>query len=246
MIGMTGTIVYGFNAVSEALQTPESINRIFVAKESRERSVRPLLDRARAARVRFDFVPQAKLNALTGTQNHQGIAAAISPISYTPLKDLIARCGERAMLVAADRVQHERNLGMIIRSALAAGADGLVVSARGSALLDDAVLRSSAGTALRLPVCKEANLPTALRALKDHGFWIYGLRADAPESVFAIDWPPRVVLVVGNETEGLRPGVEKACDGFVRIPLQNGVESLNVAVSAAVALFQVSAARQEK
>lgn len=243
---MTGTIIYGFNAVREALQSPQSINRIYVAKESRERNVRPLLEQAKAARVRYDFVPQAKLNELTGTQNHQGIAAAISPVDYLPLKDLIDRCGERALLLAADRIQHERNLGMMIRSALGAGADGVIVSDRASALLDDSVLRTSAGTVLRLPVCKQANLPTALRALKDHGFWVYGLSAGVSESVFEMQWPQRVVLVVGNETDGLRPGVEKVCDGFVGIPLQNGLDSLNAAVSASVALFQVSAARQEK
>lgn len=243
---MTGTIVHGFNAVSEALQSPHSINRIYIANESRERNVRPLLDKAKAARVRFDFVPQAKLNELTGTLDHQGIAAAISPVDYTPLKDLLDTCGGTATLLATDRIQHERNLGMMIRSALGAGANGVILSGRSSALLDESVLRTSAGTALRLPVCKEPNLPTVLRALKESGFWIYGLSADADQSVFTMDWPQRVVLVVGNETEGLRPGVQKVCDAFVGIPLQNGLDSLNAAVSASVALFQVAAARQEK
>lgn len=243
---MAATIIHGYNSVSEALQIPGRINRIYIAKESRERNVRPLMDRARAAGVRFDFVPQAKLNDLTGTLEHQGIAAAISPVQYTPLGDLIAACGERALILAADRVQHERNLGMIIRSALGAGACGVIVSDKASALLDETVLRSSAGTALRLPVCKETNLPTALRSLKQHGFWVYGLAAGAADSVFEMQWPERVVLVVGNEAGGLRPGVTKVCDAFVGIPLQNGLDSLNVAVSAAIALFQVSAARQEK
>lgn len=243
---MTGAIVYGYNAVSEALQSPQTVNRIYVAKEGRARNVRPLLDQAKAARVRFDFVPQAKLNELTGTLEHQGIAAAISPVAYTPLREIVETCGGRAVLLAADRIQHERNLGLMIRTALGAGASGLIVAGRGAALLDDTVLRASAGTALRLPICKEANLATALRTLKDHGFWIYGLAAEGAESVFTIQWPPRVVLVVGNETEGLRPGVRKACDALVRIPLRNGVDSLNAAVSASVALFQAAAAVQEK
>ena len=214
-----------------------------MAKESRDRSVRPLLESAKAARVRYDFVPQAKLNELTGTKDHQGIAAAISPVDYTPLEELIAQCGERAVILAADRIQHERNLGMMIRSALGAGAAGVLVSDRGSALLDESVVRTSAGTVLRLPVCKAGNLATALRALKDHGFWIYGLSADAVDSVFTMDWPNRVVLVVGNESEGLRPGVRKVCDAFVSIPLRSGLDSLNAAVSASVALFQTTACR---
>lgn len=242
---MSENIVYGFNAVSEALHNPRTINRIYIAKESRDRSVAPLLDLARLAKVRFDFVPQAKLNELTGTHAHQGIAALISPASYLSLKDLIETCSSRAIILVADRIQHERNLGLMIRSALGAGAAGIVISDRASALLDEAVVRASAGTALRLPICKEPNLPTAIRLLKEHGFWIYGLDAQADQSVFDVDWARRVALVVGNETEGLRPGVRKTCDVMVKIPLRNELESLNAAVSASIALFQ-AAAHHEK
>ncbi len=243
---MSGDVIHGFNAVSEALLSPETVNRIYIAKESRERSIRSVLDRARAAGVRFDYVPQAKLNELAGTQDHQGIAAIISPVAYTPINVLLEYCGERALILVLDRVQHARNLGMLIRSALGAGADGVVVPERSAALLDNAVLGASAGTALRLPICKESNLPNSLRALKDAGFWVYGLDAQAVDSVFDTDWPARVAIVAGNETKGLRPGVRGACDAFVTIPLQNNLDSLNVSVSAAIALFQVAATRQEK
>lgn len=241
---MSGQIIHGLNAVSEALKSPDSINRIYFAKESRARGVKALADRAKAAGVRFDFVPQAKLNELAGTREHQGLVAAISPVAYTPLDDVLEKCGEEALLLVTDRVQHARNLGMLIRSALAAGADGLLLASRESALLDETVLRASAGAALRLPVVKIGNVASTLRMLKERGFWIYGLSAEASQTVFEVDWPKRVALVVGNESEGLRPGVQKNCDVFAGIPLHNDVESLNVAVSAAIALFQVAAARK--
>jgi 23S rRNA (guanosine2251-2'-O)-methyltransferase len=242
---MAGEIIHGANAVGEALRSGRRINRIYFAKESRVPQARALVDEAKVRRVPFEFVPQAKLNELAGTREHQGVAASLSPVDYATLGDCLARCPARATLLLLDQVQHTKNLGMMIRSAVGAGACGIVLPAKGGALLDDSVVRASAGTVFHLPVVVENNLPQAIRVLQEAGFWVYGLDAKGEQSVFDIDWPDKCALVVGNETDGIRPGVAKACDVLVRIPLQGGLDSLNVAIAASIALFQVSARKSK-
>jgi 23S rRNA (guanosine2251-2'-O)-methyltransferase len=243
---VAGDIVFGLNAVTEALSAGRGINRIYIAKESHVRGIDPLLDEARARKVPFDFVPQAKLNELTGTREHQGIAAAVSPLEYTTLNDCLSQCPPEATLLVLDQVQHPKNLGMLIRSAAAAGASGVLLTARGGALLDESVVRASAGTVFHVPVVPCGNLSQALRTLQDANFWIYGLDAKGPDNIFDVKWPARCALVVGNESEGLRPGVAKACDHLIHIPLAREIDSLNAAIAASVALFQVAATRHRR
>ena len=119
----------------------------------------------------------------------------------------------------------------------------MALSARGGALLDESVLRASAGALFHIPIMNCLNLADALRKLKQADFWVYGLEAGGGECVFDMRWPNRCALVVGNEAEGLRPGIRKVCDAFVHIPLANGLDSLNAAVAAGVVLFQVAAWR---
>lgn len=241
---MARDIVHGVNAVREALAAEGRVTRLYLAREQRVRDADALIAQARAARVPFDFVPLAKLNAMTGPHEHQGVAARVSPAAFTPLSACLAACPEHAVLLALDQVQHPKNLGMILRSAAGAGASGVLLPARGGALPDETVIRASAGMAFHVPLVACPNLGQALRTVRDAGFWIYALDAEEGADVFAMDWPKRVALVLGNERRGVRPGVAKACDGRVRIPLRPGVESLNVAVAASIALFQAAAGRR--
>ncbi len=241
---MSDKTIFGVRAVSEALQSGHRVNRVYLAKESRAHGAARLAGEAKAAGVRFDFVPQAKLNELTGTREHQGVAAMISPVDYVSLDALLAGCPPKATLLVLDQVQHPKNLGMLIRSATGAGVSGVVLPARGGALLDESVVRSSAGTVLRMPIAVAKNLSRTLRTLREAGFWNYAFDAGGKTDLFRVDWPDRCALVMGNETTGLRPGVLKGCDEIVSIPLANGLDSLNVAVAAGIALFQVHAARR--
>lgn len=241
---MAGEIVFGLNAVREALRTSGRVNRLYFAKESRAPGAQALVDTARAAGVPFDFVPQAKLNALTETLEHQGVAAAISPIEYTPLKTFLDTCPATATVLALDQVQHPKNVGMLLRTAAGAGVAGVLLSARGGALIDASIVRASAGTVLHVPVIAVKNLAQTLLALRAAGFWSYALDANAPECVFDVKWPARTAVVVGNESAGIRPVVRKTCDVAISIPLAPGMDSLNASVAAAVALFQIVSARR--
>lgn len=239
---MAGKIIHGVNAVTEALASGRVVNRVYLARESRAPGADRIPQLAKEARVPFDFVPQAKLNELAGTREHQGVAAAISPVAYAELGPLLESLPPAAILLALDQVQHPKNLGMILRTAAAAGAAAVLAPTRGGALLDEEVVRASAGMVMRVPVVACPNLAQTLRTLRDADFWIYALAADGEQSVFEMNWPARTVLVAGNESSGVRHGVRKACDGALRIPLADGVESLNVAVACGVALFQAAEA----
>jgi 23S rRNA (guanosine2251-2'-O)-methyltransferase len=240
MLAMSSKVIYGVNAVTEALCEQGRVNRIYIAKESRAHGVNALVAEAKRGKVRFDFVPQAKLNELAGTQEHQGVVAIISPVQYTQLEDCLERCGEKATLLVLDQIQHPKNLGLLIRTAVGAGVSGVLVTSRGGALLDEDVLRASAGTAFHVPLVQCGNVAQTLRKLKDAGFWVYAMDVAGGQSVFDAPWADRCALVLGNETEGLRPGVRKAADASVTIPLARDIDSLNVAVAGAIALFQIA------
>lgn len=155
---MAGTVIFGIRAVSEALAQGNYVNRLYFAKESRAKGYQKLLDDARAKSVAFDFVPQAKLNALTGTREHQGVAAAVSPVEYVTLEACLEACSDRASLLMLDRVQHPKNLGLLLRTAVGAGVQGVLVSARGAALLDEEIVRASAGAVFKVPIVQVGNL----------------------------------------------------------------------------------------
>lgn len=243
---MAGKIIYGLNPVREALASGRYANRLYIAKESHAKGVRKLVDTAREQSLPVDFVPQAKLNTLTGTQEHQGIAAAISPVEYITLEACLETCPARATLLLLDQVHHSRNLGLMIRTAAGAGATAVILAARGGALLDETVLRASAGTVLRLPIVRCSNISQTIRKLKDEDFWVYGLEPHGGQNLFTADWPERCAFVAGNETSGLRPGVRKACDALVTIPLESDLDSLNVATATGIALFQARERRDNK
>ena len=238
---MAGEIIYGVNPVKEALRAGGHVNRLYIAKDSRVREADALVQLARDEGVPFDFVPQAKLNSIADTREHQGVVATVSPVAYTPLAKCLDGLPQKALLLALDQVQHPKNLGLVIRTAAGAGVSGVLLTARGGALLDATVVRASAGTLFHVPIVNCRNLAQSLRTVRDAGFWIYGLDSAAEQTVFQTDWPDRCALVLGNETTGIRPGVRKVCDATVRIPLAGGLDSINVAVAGAVAAFQAAA-----
>lgn len=145
------------------------------------------------------------------------------------------------MAVVLDGVQSPKNLGAIIRSAVGAGADVVIIPKRGGAPVNDEAIRGSSGASFRIPIVKADNLAMVLRQLKDLSFWGCGLDARAHEPLFDVAWPARCALVLGNELKGIRPVISKACDTLVRIPLANDLDSLNVSVAVAIALFLMTA-----
>lgn len=206
-----------------------------------------LRNEARAAGVIVHQEPMEGLDRRAQGQRHQGVVGEGAELKLESMETLLARVrnrGESALVLALDGITDPHNFGAILRSAAAAGADGILFPERRSAQVNDAVIRASAGTAGRVPLVRVVNLGRALEELKAEGAWVYGLAA-GPTSADYLREPfdRATVLVMGSEGEGLHQKIAEKCDALLRIPMPGGIESLNVSAAAAVMLFRVLARR---
>jgi 23S rRNA (guanosine2251-2'-O)-methyltransferase len=174
------------------------------------------------------------LDELTGSRDHQGVALQVDAFAYASADDVLGA----EIVVVLDEVSDPRNLGATARSALAAGAGGLVVPKHRSASVTPAAVKASAGTIEHLAVAQVTNVVGFLKAAKDNGAWVYGAAGETGSSYLDLDLTGRLVLVFGAEGRGLRPLVARTCDALAAIPMERPVESLNVSVAAALFLFE--------
>ncbi len=227
---MTRDLVYGRNAVREALRGRREVLELWVS----ERAAGGLDWLGEGPRAQI--VKERVLTEAAGTPDHQGVVAWAAPYPYADAWDLAAR--SLPLLVCLDQVTDPRNLGAVIRSAAGAGATGVVLPAHGSVQVTAVVCRSSAGTVERLPVAVVPNLARYLAEIKRDDLWSFAAVSGAPQTMWDADLTGGVALVLGAEGRGVRPLVRKTCDGAVSIPLAPDVESLNVSVAAAVLLYE--------
>ena len=227
---MTRELVYGRNAVREALRGRRDVIELWVS----ERVAGTLEWLAEGPRPQV--VKERTLTEAAGTADHQGVLAWAAPYPYADPWELAAV--DKPLLACLDQVTDPRNLGAVIRSAAGAGATGVIVPAHGAAQVTPAVCRSSAGTVEHLPVAVVPNLARYLAEIKRDDLWSYAAVAAAPQTMWQADLTGGVALVFGAEGKGVRPLVRKTCDAAVSIPLAPGVESHNVSVAAAVLLYE--------
>ncbi|MBN1140527.1 MAG: 23S rRNA (guanosine(2251)-2'-O)-methyltransferase RlmB [Deltaproteobacteria bacterium] len=198
---------------------------------------------ARKSNVPIRDLSRPELEALAGTPHHQGVVLVLEPFAYTPWEELLRRCRQggkgNSLVLLLDSITDPRNFGAILRSADAAGCRGVIIPKDRSCPVTGVVHKASSGALAQLPVCRVTNLARAMEELKREGFWIYGLAAEGSTPLFGHDLKGDVALVVGCEGKGLRPQVRKACDAHLSIPMAGRVASLNVAVAASIALFEV-------
>ena len=225
--------LYGRHAVLAALANPERrIERILATKEAAERHAAELGNKVELF-SRDDLGHRLPAGAV-----HQGLAALVAPLEEPQLEDVLARCGENALVLALDQVTDPHNVGAILRSAAAFGVAGLIVTER-HAPADTGVLAKAASGGLELvPLVRAVNLARTLEHLKEAGFWLYGLdeRGDAP--IGTLDLKGRVGIVLGAEGEGLRRLTAEKCDRLVTIPTHAALAALNVSNAAAVAAYE--------
>ncbi len=225
----------GVHSVMEALKAGRPIDRLLVARGAGGHRLQELIELCRSASVPVRFEPRDALDRLAGGATHQGIVAVAAARRYAALEDVIA--GAR-MLVVLDGVEDPHNLGAVIRTAHAAGADALVAPERRAAGLTEGVAKAAAGALEYLPVARVTNVNRALETLKARGFWIYGLDERGEQPYDQVDYASPAALVFGGEGKGLHHQVKQHCDALVRIPMAGRISSLNVSVAAGVVLFE--------
>jgi 23S rRNA (guanosine2251-2'-O)-methyltransferase len=245
----TAELLVGRNPVAEALRAKVPATALYLARglETDER-VTEAVRLAGNRGIALLEVSRAELDRRTGGVLHQGLALQVPPYAYTPLPDLLREADESGtppLLVALDGVTDPRNLGAVIRSALAFGAHGVVVPERRSAGVTATAWRTSAGAAARLPVAQVTNLVRALKECRAAGLFVLGLDADGTTPLDELEMATEpLVIVVGSEGRGLSRLVGESCDLTVSIPMTPAAESLNASVAAAVTLAEVARRRR--
>lgn len=232
----------GPNAVAGQLDAdPSRILEAHLEDGTRNPRVLALAERLRAEGITVQRVPRGQMDKRTGSDRHQGLAArwrTPEALDEADLMALVAR-SEQPLLLVLDGVTDPHNLGACIRTAAAAGAIAVVVPKDRAVGLTPVVLRASAGMAARVPLARVTNLARVLEKLKEAGVWIAGAAGEGKQELYASDLRGALAIVMGSEGEGMRELTRKRCDYLIRIPIAEGVESLNVSVAAGVFLFEV-------
>ena len=239
--------VYGVNPVLEALKAhPKDVMRVMLerGKEGRRsQGADRVVQAAAQAGIRVEDVPQGDLAHRSRSGVHQGVGAELSDFRYAELEDVLARASGSALLLVLDGVTDPQNLGALIRSANAFGANGVVVPKDRAAGITPASFKAAAGALEHCPVARVTNLARSLEQLKEKGIWTVALAADGAKQLAEVDLTAPTALVLGSEGSGVRPLVRKTCDHLARIPIAGQVGSLNVAAAGAVALYEVARQR---
>src|SRR6266478_6164009 len=240
----------GINAVREALQAGSAIDRIVIARGRQDTRVEEIVQLAREQGIPVRFEDRGPLDRLANSKDHQGVVALAAARAAVTLEDILTQAnashGQTGLLVLLDGVEDPHNLGAIIRTALAAGAHGIVIPERRAAGLTDTVARASAGALAHLAVAKVTNLVRAMEDLKEAGYWLVGLDETAEKNYTEVDYTTPTGVVMGGEGNGLHELTRKRCDFLVSLPTTGPVKSLNVSVATGVVLFEALRQRHSK
>ena len=247
MSAREGEILCGRNAVTEALKSGRSVNKVWLADNNDPAFAGAVFRLCQQRGVPCHKLPRRKLDQLAGA-DHRGVAAELAALEYVEPADILksaAEKGEQPFVILLDSVEDPHNLGAIIRSALCAGAHGVVVPKRRAAALNQTVIKTSAGAANYLPVARVANLNQALDQLKQAGCWAVAADMDG-EEMWGLDLTGPLVLVLGGEGAGVSPLLKKNCDLVASIPMQGPLGSLNVSNAGAVLMYEILRQRSRK
>jgi 23S rRNA (guanosine2251-2'-O)-methyltransferase len=232
-------ILYGVHPVLEAIRASyRQFDEIYVSQKESGR-LGEIEDLAQKAGIRVKKVDSAKLQSIAKTGMHQGVAARTGPYPYAEL-DQVLKSGKsgRIFLLLLDHIVDPQNLGALIRTALCAGVDGMIIPKDRSAGPTPAVSKASAGALEHMRLCRATNLTAVIKTLKAQGVWIIGLDKGAGRSVFETDLTDSMGIVIGGEDQGIGPLIKKNCDVLASIPQTGWFNSLNASAAGAVVMYE--------
>jgi 23S rRNA (guanosine2251-2'-O)-methyltransferase len=227
----------GIHPVREALRAHRPLEKVLIAKGTSGPRIQEIVDLCREGGIPVRFESRDALDRVSKGVPHQGVIAFGAAHEYVDLHEIV---NDAQLLVILDGVEDPHNLGAIIRTAHAAGANGVVVPERRAAPLTETVEKAAAGALEYLPIARVTNVSQAIERLKQQGFWIYGLDERGAVHYDEVEFNVPSVVVLGGEGKGLHQGVREHCDVLIRIPMAGAVSSLNVSVAAGVVLFEWS------
>ncbi len=243
-----GEIIYGRNAVTEALKSNMSINKVVVCPEDENGRLKAIEALCREKKIVVQYRTRKEIDSmilkLTGERNvnHQGAAAFIASVDYVTPEEIIAAArekGEDPFVLILDGIQDPHNLGAIIRTADAVGAHGVIIPKRRSCAVTGAVAKTSAGALAHVPVARVSNIVQTVDYLKGEGLWVGGTDRTGETEFFNADLTGPVALVIGSEGYGMGELTRKNCDFVLTIPMKGQVTSLNASVAAGVVMYEI-------
>ena len=234
--------IEGRNPVMEALRAGREIDKILVAKGTRGGSLIKILGKAKDKGIPIQYVERQKINEMSMSNAHQGIIAVVAAHKYVHFEDIIEGAknrGKDPFILILDKITDPHNLGSIIRTADAVGADGVIIPKRHSVGLTAVVAKSSAGAIEYVPVAKVPNIVQTIERIKERGIWVAGAHRDGGKEHYNTDLKGPLALVIGSEGKGISRLIKEKCDFLVKIPMIGEISSLNASVAAAVLMYEV-------
>ncbi|OUU02504.1 MAG: 23S rRNA (guanosine(2251)-2'-O)-methyltransferase RlmB [Bacteroidetes bacterium TMED39] len=229
-------LVFGINAVREAIQDPSLIQKVFIENGLKSAATQKLKDEVMRAGISHSFVPEQKLHKLT-KENHQGFVALLGEIQFASLENIIDN-SQKQLFILLDGVTDVRNFGAIIRSAVGLGASGIIIGQTGSAPLNDIAIQASAGGAFHIPIVRVSHLKDAMYLLQSHEIALVGCTEKAASFISNINLKRSLGVVMGNEHKGISRGILNLCDEQIKIPINELLDSYNVSVAASLVLYE--------
>jgi len=235
-------LIFGIRPVIEAIRAGKEVEKIFFQQGTGGALMAELNDEIKKYKIPFQFVPAEKLNHMMKSKNHQGVIAQLSPITYGNIENIIPTVfekGETPLVIILDRITDVRNFGAISRSAECAGAHALVIPSKGNAPINGDAIKTSAGALYQIPVCRSENLKHTCDFLKKSGLQLVACTEKTDETIYDADFSLPTAIILGSEEDGISEEYLKLSDTKAMIPLFGKIESLNVSVSAGIALYEV-------
>lgn len=232
--------IIGRNPVLEAIKAGRTIDKILIKKGKYEGSIIPVVKKAKEAGIIIQETERSKLDAVAEGGNHQGVIAYVSAYEYVSAEDILNKArekGEAPFVIICDKITDPHNLGAIIRTANCVGAHGVIIPKRGSAGLNSAVVKTSAGAVEYTGVAKVTNISDTIEKLKKEGLWIAAADMDG-QPMYEVDLKGALGIVIGSEGEGVSRLVKEKCDFIVSIPMRGEINSLNASVAAGVVMYE--------
>ena len=234
-------VLIGRNAVTEALKSGRGINKLLVANGDKEGSIREILALAHERGVLVQNVERSKIESIAGGLRHQGVLAYVPPVDYVELDEILSRIGDSGaepFLLLLDELEDPHNLGALLRTADAAGVQGVLIPKRRSCPLSSTVAKTSAGAVEYVPVARIGNVAQTLRSLKEKGYWVAGADMEGTVDYYDANFTGPLVLVVGSEGHGISRLTRELCDFLVRLPMLGKINSLNASVAGSILMYE--------
>jgi 23S rRNA (guanosine2251-2'-O)-methyltransferase len=241
-------MIYGTRAVIEAVRAGKEIEKIMIQSGLTNDLIKELIYAAKDSKVPYTFVPAEKLKRLSA-KNHQGVICILSSVSYSSLDNIIRKAydeGREPFLLILDRITDVRNFGAIARTAECAGVDAIVIGEKGSAPISSDAMKTSAGALNHLPVCREKDLKTTLKFLRENGIQIIACTEKTKQPIYDIDISGPAALIMGSEEDGISDELLRAADQLASIPMKGKIGSLNVSVASGIAVYEIVRRRSAK